>query len=216
MGWFNTPKSSVREEFEANAFCHIDALYSHALHLTRCAADAEDLVQDTFLKAYKSFDQFERGTNFRAWLFRIQFNTFVNRYRRATREHAINESLAWEPAGDSVMGRSAIQALLDPDGEALRPVIAQEIEAALDTLPEDYRIIILLADVEELSYKEIAQVLGCPIGTVMSRLHRARRMLQKQLVEYADQLGILDQQNDEEKRNTVSLEAYRRDGSKRE
>lgn len=214
MGWLDTPKNPAREEFEASAFRHIDALYSHALHLTRSAADAEDLVQDTFLKAYKSFDQFERGTNFRAWLFRIQFNTFVNRYRRATREHTINESLSWEPAGDSVLGRSAMQALLDPDSEALRPVIAREIENALDTLPEDYRVIILLADVEELSYKEIAQVLGCPIGTVMSRLHRARRMLQKQLVEYADELGILDQRTNEEESNTVSLEAYRRDGSK--
>ncbi|MBN1655822.1 MAG: sigma-70 family RNA polymerase sigma factor [Deltaproteobacteria bacterium] len=214
MGWLSRQKDPVREEFEANAFCHLDALYSHALHLTRSRADAEDLVQDTFLKAFKSFDQFERGTNFRAWLFRIQFNTFVNRYRRATREHAVNESLSREPVGDSVFSRAVMQALVDPDSEALRPVIAREIENALDTLPEDYRVIILLADVEELSYKEIAQVLGCPIGTVMSRLHRARRMLQKQLIEYAEQLGILNHRTNEEMENTVSLEAYRRDGSK--
>jgi RNA polymerase sigma-70 factor, ECF subfamily len=214
MGWFESPKSELREEFEANVYSYLDALYSHALHLTRSASDAEDLVQETCLKAFRSYDQFERGTNFRAWLFRIQFNTFVNRYRRATREHAINESLSWEPSGDAVMGRGAMQALVDPDSEALRPVLAKEIENAMDTLPEDYRLIILLADVEELSYKEIAQVLGCPIGTVMSRLHRARRMLQKELVQYAEELGILDHKESEGEANTISLEAYRRDGSK--
>lgn len=215
MGWFSSSDNAIQEEFESNAFRYLDALYSHALHLTRSKADAEDLVQETFLKAFKSYDQFERGTNFRAWLFRIQFNTFINRYRRTIRERSITDSFSYEPTGESTVGRSALQGLIDPDGVALRPVVAKEIEHALDALPEDYRLIVLLADVEELSYKEIAQVLGCPIGTVMSRLHRARRMLQKQLVEYAKELGILEQDKDITPSQPVSLSDYRRQGSRK-
>jgi len=114
----------------------------------------------------------------------------VNRYRRHVKEHQTSESLAQEPAGEATMGREALRSLLDPQSLALAPVVAKEIEAALAKLPEEHRTVVILADVEELSYKEIAEVIGCPIGTVMSRLHRARKALQELLVEHAVSLGL--------------------------
>jgi RNA polymerase sigma-70 factor (ECF subfamily) len=122
----------------------------------------------------------------KAWLLRIQYNAFVNRYRRITRERAVEKDGPESTAGADVMSRDALRALTDPTGTALRPLVLRELQAALDTLPDDQRMVVLLADVEELSYKEIAEVLGCPIGTVMSRLHRARRALRDRLMEQAD------------------------------
>ncbi len=215
-------KATWREEFEAEALTHLDALYANALRLTRSPADAQDLVQDTYLKAYRFYHRFERDTNLRAWLFRIQFNTFVNRYRRSNREQAAAESLSWEPSGQQIIGRPALEALTDPTRTALRPLLAKEIRAAVDSLPEDYRTVVLLADVEELAYKDIAQVLDCPIGTVMSRLHRARRALRSRLLEHARDLGIANAEGSSEdgssedesaRHKTVSLEQFRRNRS---
>ncbi len=221
MGFFQASKSALQREFEADALQHMDALYAHGLRLTRSPSDAEDLVQDTFVKALRFYDRFERGTNLKAWLLRIQFNSFVNKYRRHVREHAIAESMSHEPAGDATMGRGALRALLDPQGTALRPVVSGEIQAALAALPEDHRTVVILADVEELSYKEIAEVVGCPIGTVMSRLHRARKSLQQSLAEHAESLGlqlggppaetvaVLESGSDTAKSNAISLASYR-------
>jgi len=190
MGWFDQKKSASQREFEADALQYLDPLYAHALRLTRSPSDAEDLVQDTFVKALRFYDRFERGTNLKAWLLRIQFNSFVNKYRRRAKEHAASESMSQEPTGEATLGRGALRALLDPQSAAMRGVIAAEIQNVLDQLPEDHRTVVLLADVEELSYKEIAEVVGCPIGTVMSRLHRARRTLQERLSEHAESLGL--------------------------
>mgnify|MGYP006276065883 CR=1 FL=1 len=198
---------SAREEFEREALEHLDALYGAAFRLTRSASDAEDLVQDTFVKAYRFHERFEPGTNMKAWLFRILTNTFINKYRRKTRERKVLEGREAEPVGDGVMSRAAMRTLTDPVSEAQRRIISSEIQDALDSLPEDYRVMILLADVEELSYKEIAEIVGCPIGTVMSRLHRARKRMQKQLVTQAVQLGIIEEPAGAE---PISLEAYRR------
>jgi RNA polymerase sigma-70 factor (ECF subfamily) len=226
MGLFEPRKSRRQQEFEAEALQYLDVLYAHALRLTRSPSDAEDLVQDTFVRALRFFDRFERGSNLKAWLLRIQFNGFVNRYRRNVKEHLASESLTQEPAGEATMGRDALRALLDPTGTALAPVVAKEIEAALAKLPEDHRAVVILADVEELSYKEIAEVIGCPIGTVMSRLHRARKALQELLLEHAASLGLaaavqLSRTGSEEPAGAqansgrahpepVSLETYRR------
>jgi RNA polymerase sigma-70 factor (ECF subfamily) len=190
MRLFAPRKSQRQQEFEAEALQYLDVLYAHALRLTRSPSDAEDLVQDTFVRALRFYDRFERGSNLKAWLLRIQFNGFVNRYRRHVKEHQASESLSQEPAGESTLGREALRCLLDPQGIALAPVVAKEIEAALAKLPEEHRTVVILADVEELSYKEIAEVIGCPIGTVMSRLHRARKALQELLVEHAISLGL--------------------------
>lgn len=221
---FELRKSRRQQEFETDALQYLDVLYAHALRLTRSPSDAEDLVQDTFVRALRFFERFERGSNLKAWLLRIQFNGFVNRYRRHVKEHLASESLTQEPAGEATMGRDALRALLDPQGTMLAPVVAREIEAALAKLPEEHRAVVILADVEELSYKEIAEVIGCPIGTVMSRLHRARKALQELLLEHAASLGLeaavqikgsraeaqANGSRAETQAQPVSLETYRR------
>lgn len=204
-----------RQAFEREALGHMDALYGTALRLTRSEADAEDLVQDTFVRAYRFYDRFEAGTNVKAWLFRILTNTFINRYRRRTRERVALETPQASTVGDGVMSRAVMLALTEPVSTAERPLLAQEIERALEELPEDYRTVVLLADVEELSYREIADVVGCPIGTVMSRLHRARRVLQTRLLEQAAALGIADERIDAASKDAdaakpVALDDYRK------
>lgn len=216
MSWFRPRRDPIREEFDAEVLPHLDALYANAIRLTHAKADAEDLVQETVLRAFRFYDRFERGTNVKAWLLRIQYNTFVNRYRRSAREREIKDSMVHEPTGEEVVSREALRALTDPMGTALRPLVSREIEAALAALPEDQRMVVVLADVEELSYKEIAGVLGCPIGTVMSRLHRARRALRKLLIEHAAPGAAQPAERDEAQSqavpsdNAVSLEAYKR------
>ncbi len=207
MALTNQHADPARDEFEREALKHLDALYGAALRLTRSPSDAEDLVQDAFVKAYRFYDRFEPGTNMKAWLFRILTNTFINKYRRTTRERKVLEGREAEPVGDGVMSRAAMRTLTDPVAEAHRRIITAEIQEALDSLPEDYRVMIVLADVEELSYKEIATIVGCPIGTVMSRLHRARKKMQRRLLDQAVQLGIVEEPTVSE---PVSLEDYRR------
>jgi RNA polymerase sigma-70 factor (ECF subfamily) len=185
---------AAREEFARLALAHLDALHATALRLTRSAADADDLVQDTFLKAHRFYEHYEAGTNLKAWLFKILTNTFINKYRRATLERDVLDGVGQAPVGEGVMSNAALRALCDPDGTMLTPLVFREVRSALDRLPDDYRTMILLADVEELSYKEIADIVGCPIGTVMSRLHRARKQLQAQLLVQAMELGIVSAQ----------------------
>jgi len=208
MGRKSQKVAAEREIFEAETRPHLDALYSTALRLTRSAVDAEDLVQDTLVRAYRFYDRFELGTNFKAWLLRIQMNTFINRYRRATRERQVFEGPMAVPVGEGVMSRASMRGLTDPVGDAQRRLIAQEINRAFEGLSDDARAMVLLADVEELSYKEIAEAVGCPIGTVMSRLHRARKQLQLSLHKQALQLGIIEAGEDEAD-DPVSLEAFR-------
>ncbi|MEM7435536.1 MAG: sigma-70 family RNA polymerase sigma factor [Myxococcota bacterium] len=200
-----------RRLFEADARPHLDNLYAAALRLTRSPVDAEDLVQDTLVRAYRFYDRFEAGTNFKAWLLRIQMNTFVNRYRRAVREREVLDGPMAAPVGEGVMSRATMRGLTDPEGDAQRSLIAREITRAFDELSDDARAMVLLADVEELSYKEIADIVGCPIGTVMSRLHRARKQLQGSLEAHAIQLGIVAPNDAEEAEGSepVSLEAFR-------
>jgi RNA polymerase sigma-70 factor (ECF subfamily) len=219
MGFLGAKRDPLRDEFDSEVLPHLDSLYANALRLTHARHDAEDLVQETVLRAFRFFDRFERGTNVKAWLLRIQYNTFVNRYRRTTREREIKDAMVLEPAGEDVVSRSALRALTDPTGNALRPLIAREIEAALDLLPEEQRLVVVLADIEELSYKEIAEVLGCPIGTVMSRLHRSRRALRTHLLDHvaeetpapaAAPATVEPETKVDEATSAVSLAAYRR------
>ncbi len=166
------PKDDKLERFEGLSLHHINGLYSLALHLTRCSADAEDLVQETYLRAYEHFDQFRPGTNFRAWIFRILRNAFVNHYHKnKLRNHVALDSI--EPTLGTRREDDALNARIDTSGDAFR--------TALSHLPHNYRMMLLLAYVEGFTYREIAQVMGCPIGTVMSRLSRARRQLRDEL-----------------------------------
>ena len=181
MGWANRGASGGRRPrsssawsaFEAEALASVDSLYRTALRLTRVPADAEDLVQDTLLKAFRAADRFEPGTNLRAWLFTILHNTARNRARDRAREQVTVDSEMVERAGD--LPSSGVAET--PESILLRETLAPELQAAIDELPDAFREAVWLRDVEEFSYAEIAQMLNVPAGTVMSRISRGRRML---------------------------------------
>ena len=169
-------RENQAERFAAEALASIDSLYRTALRLTRVAADAEDLVQDTYLKAFRAADSFEPGTNLRAWLFTILHNTARNRVRDRAREPVTPDSEAVERAADVTAGRGE-----NPETLLLRDALGQEMQAAIDDLPDVFRTAVWLRDVEEFSYAEIAAMLDIPAGTVMSRISRGRRMLFERL-----------------------------------
>ena len=171
-------RSSRSASFEAEALTYLDGLYRAALRLTRVPADAEDLVQETYLRAFRASDSFEPDTNLRAWLFTILHNTARNRARDRAREHLTIDSDAVDRAADTRPGSSDT-----PEALLLRDVLAPELQAAIDALPETFRQAVWLRDVEEFSYAEIAAMLEIPIGTVMSRISRGRRMLFERLKE---------------------------------
>lgn len=173
---------------------YMPQLYSTALRMTRNASDAEDLVQETYLKAYRGFAGFEEGTNLRAWLFRILTNTYINSYRSKKRRpdetelDDVEDFYLYRRMG----GLEAARASRSAEDELMDYFTDAEVQAAIDALPESYRLAVLLSDVDGLSYKEIAEDLDIPIGTVMSRLHRGRKALQKQLHDFALERGLAE------------------------
>ncbi|QGU02671.1 ECF RNA polymerase sigma factor SigH [Corynebacterium kalinowskii] len=176
--------------FEADALPLLDQLYGGALRLTRNPADAEDLVQETYMKAFKSFDSFKEGTNLKAWLYRIMTNTYINSYRKAQREPA---QLPTEEITDYQLYSTSSHLSTGLDSaevEALKTLPDNDIVAALNDLSEEYRMVVYYVDIEGLAYKEVAEILDVPIGTVMSRLHRGRKQLRKVLKEVAISYGI--------------------------
>ncbi len=177
--------------FEAAAMPYVDSLYNTAYRMTRNAEDAEDLVQETYLKAYKYYGKFEEGTNFKAWLFKILKNSFINAYRK--RQHAPRESdfVALEESLVRRLEEDPQRPARNPEDELLESVLDEDVQRALDALPPDYRMPILLADLEDFSYREIADILDIPVGTVMSRLYRGRRALEGTMLAYARRHGYL-------------------------
>jgi len=184
------PESS-KDPFAEEALTHLDAMYGVACKLTRNPTEAEDLVQDAFVKAMRARQQFHAGTNLKAWLFRILTNTFINKYRRGGLERSVLDGPDADPLADGWVSASTMRQLRDPEMLALMPIVEGEIQRALDALPTEFRLAVVLCDVEEFSYEEIAKIMGCPIGTVMSRLHRGRKLLQRALYNHALALGII-------------------------
>ncbi len=177
-------------DFESAAIPFLDALYNMAYRLTRKPEDARDLVQETYLKAFRYYNRFEKGTNLKAWLFKIMKNTFINNYRK--RQSRPQESAFSDIEGsfESVL-RDDANGVKNPEEEILEKMLDGDVQQALDDLPTDYRMVILLVDLEGFSYKEAASILEVPVGTVMSRLYRGRRLLERALLQYAQDHGYI-------------------------
>lgn len=188
-------KDIGRETFSVDAMQYAPQLFSTALRMTRNRADAEDLMQETFTKAWRSFDSYQQGTNLRAWLFRILTNTYINKYNSQLRKpietelDEVEELYLFKRLGafdQSQLSQSA-------EDQMLEMFTDDEVKNAIEELPESFRIPLLMSDVEGFSYKEIAEILEVPIGTVMSRLHRGRKAMQKMLYEYAKERGLVNE-----------------------
>lgn len=186
-----TSADSARSQlFEEQAMEHIDKLYAHAMRKTGNSADANDLVQETYLKAFAAFDQFQQGTNIKAWLHRILENTYINQYRKQKNQpyYSPLEDLEDWQLGDAE-SRTATSSR-SAEAEAIDHLPASAIKDALQALPEDFRAAVYLVDVEGYSYQEVADIMDTPTGTVMSRLHRGRKLLREQLADYAREQGF--------------------------
>ena len=213
-----------QDAFHEEAVPHLDALYGTALKLTKDEQDAEDLVQETMLKAYRYFDKYENGTNCKAWLFKIMHNTFINRYRKSQKRkeylvdddnHRSLQERAEAPEEHPFVGE------FEDQEDLFFKMFGDEVKEALTEIPMHFRMVVLLADLQSFAYKEIAEIMDCPIGTVMSRLYRGRRMLRDELGEYAEKEGYVsleeeeaeasDSEDDEDdgEAKTTDLNAYR-------
>jgi RNA polymerase sigma-70 factor, ECF subfamily len=191
--WVGFARMADQERFAEQAMEHMSSLYTAALRMTRNPADAEDLVQETYLKAYRAFNSYQEGTNLKAWLYRILTNTFINSYRAKKRRP---EQVDVDEVEDLYLYRrlgalEAAAASRSAEDELLDHFTDEHVKEAIEALPEQFRMAVLLADVEGFSYKEIADILDIPIGTVMSRLHRGRRALQKALFEFGLERGLV-------------------------
>jgi RNA polymerase sigma-70 factor (ECF subfamily) len=190
--WLRFLPMADQANFEADAMQFAPQLYSAALRMTRNPADAEDVVQETFLKAYRAYDSFTEGTNLKAWLYRILTNTYINKYRKKQRRPSevelgeLQDLYLYKRLGE----HSGAQ--VSAESEALDMFVDEDIVEALESLPENFRLPVLYADVEGFSYKEIAEILDVPIGTVMSRLHRGRKALQRKLWNLAVENGLVE------------------------
>lgn len=193
---FNTETSAAVEGtkmqvFQDTAMEYIDELYASALRYTKNERDAEDLVQETYLKAYNNWDRFEQGTNCRAWLFTILTNTFINKYRRKKKEREILNADDLRPIEEFFFNRENTAFYDSPERDIVQGAFSQDLKDALGSLSEEFRTVVVLADLNDFSYKEVAHILDCPVGTVMSRLFRGRKMMRAALVDTAYERGII-------------------------
>ncbi len=181
-----------RKQFEELLSPWLDPLYASAVRLTRNERNAEDLVQDTVMRAWRFFDKFERGTNFRAWIFKILTNTFINGYRKDSRERSLQDESERQSVEALFFSSNLTEQTQNPEDHLLRRVMSQDVIKAIDSLAIDFRMVVVLADLQEFSYKEIADILDVPVGTVMSRLFRGRKQLQKILMERESMPGTIN------------------------
>lgn len=180
----------LRERFTADAMQYVDQLYAAALRMSRNSADAEDLMQETYMKAFAAYHQFTEGTNLKAWLYRILTNTYINLYRKRQREPQQSQGETVEDWQLAQAGEHDAVGLRSAEAEALRALPNTEVREALNELSEDFRMVVYYSDVEGFAYKDIAEILDIPLGTVMSRLHRGRRILREKLLDYARENGL--------------------------
>lgn len=198
-----------RNEFERQALVHLDALYGAAYRLTRNARDAEDLVQDSLLRAYKFWDSFQQDSNCKAWLLRIVTNTFINEYQRRKRSREVlDAATAEQDATDGVLVHATAHDKQSPDKALLQASVSDDVQRALESLPDDFRTAVILCDMQGLSYKEIAEIMETPVGTVMSRLFRGRKLLAAALREFAVAEGYV-KTSDNKTDGTIDLQKYR-------
>ena len=199
--------SELASIFEADALPYLDQLYGTALRMTRSPSDAEDLVQDTYAKAFAAFRSYEQGTNLRAWLFRILRNTFINNYRKAQRQPSSDSSEELTDGQLLDLEQRTSGGVRSAENEALERLGDDEIANAMATIPEDFRTAVYLADVEGFSYKEIADIMDTPVGTVMSRVHRGRKALRALLTDYARERGLLVEEDQRESAGSIQERA---------
>ncbi|MCA9732016.1 sigma-70 family RNA polymerase sigma factor [candidate division KSB1 bacterium] len=185
----------MKRRFESIAFEYMDILYGTALKMTKDPIEAEDLVQDTYLKAYRFFDKFEENTNFKAWIFKILTNTFINRYRKRSKQPQQVDFDKVEFMYSDLASEKSPDHIRKTDKAIYERLFDDKINDALDLLSEEFRLVVLLCDVHGFSYKEISEIANLPIGTVMSRLSRGRKQLQIMLLEYAEKEGYIKKQN---------------------
>ena len=203
-----TAEEASRVAFQNEALQHMESLYSAALYMTRNEEEAQDLVQETFLKAYRFWDRYQEGTNCKAWLFRIMTNTFINRNRRKQRIHtSIDDAIA--EASSSTQDRSESDFYRTPESAYMSRLFPEHVRRAVEELPDSFRIPVVLADLQDFSYKEIPEIMDCPVGTVMSRLFRGRKKLQETLFEYAVEQGYIPRNMAAASDGTISLDIYR-------
>jgi RNA polymerase sigma-70 factor (ECF subfamily) len=205
-------KSKQRQEesdadFNREALTHMQTLYRGALFMTKDPAAAEDLIQETFLKAHRFWHRYEPGTNCKAWLFRIMTNTFINRSRKRKVLHASIDDVDAEISSSPIHDHNGFYGT--PESSFMSQFFPEHIRQAVESLPESFRIPVVLADLHDFSYKEIAEMVDCPVGTVMSRLFRGRKKLQEILFDYAVEQGIIEKQDARDEEGAISLEAYR-------
>ena len=200
-------RKEKERRFREEALPHMDTIFRGAFYLTKRESEAEDLVQDTYLKAFKSFDSFKTGTNCKAWLYRIMTNTFLNSKRKSKRVDLFVDNNA---PGDyeAYINDPSTLAKMDPEASFLGRTLSPKVKEALDSLPPDFKAAVVLCDLQEFTYKEVGEILGCPTGTVMSRIYRGRNLLKKKLVEHAMETGLLHAPG-ESSGEAASLEAFR-------
>lgn len=191
----STQHNPVHKQFQEQAMPHTDILYNYGLRLTGNPDDARDLLQETFLKAYRFWNKFEQGTNLRAWLFRIMKNTYINQYRKDVKEPDKVEYDEIEKYYDLIRAESSDST--DLQEKIFNQLLDDDVTKALESLPEEFRTVIILCDIEGLTYEEIADFLQVPIGTVRSRLHRGRKILHTKLYRYAKERGFINSNNDD-------------------
>lgn len=201
-----TKAAKKRKAFEKEVLPHLDPLYGMALRLTSNERDAEDLIQDTVVKAFRFFDRYEPGTNIKAWLFKVLVNVFYNTCRKQRNIQRLHTEAGELDGHLDLFVASATTSARDGETQLLDRLAAKEIRAAMEELPEEFRLAVILCDVYDFSYKEIAEILGRPVGTVMSRLHRGRRLLQKRLYDYAVEQGYIRPNG----KKMTDLDTYRR------